>query len=105
MHKNNTDNFTAMTTTNLKWRLYVLPKSWYLPSSTHGVTFQKTNTDIFTAEKLKPSYWLHYLIQTTKNEICVFVFFLLKQIIYAEVVVFYVLIKQITELLIYTVCW
>jgi hypothetical protein len=28
---------------------YVSPRRWYLPTSPHGVTNQKTNTDIFTA--------------------------------------------------------
>jgi hypothetical protein len=28
---------------------HVPPKRWYLPTSPHGVTTQKTNIDIFTA--------------------------------------------------------
>jgi hypothetical protein len=31
-----------------RWRQYVPPKCRYLPTSPHGVTTQKTNTDIFT---------------------------------------------------------
>jgi hypothetical protein len=33
--------------TKWRWRQYVPPKRWYLPTSPHGVTTQKTNTDIF----------------------------------------------------------
>jgi hypothetical protein len=32
-----------------RWRQYVHPKRWYLPTSLHGVTTQKTNIVIFTA--------------------------------------------------------
>jgi hypothetical protein len=29
-----------------RWRQYVPPKRWYLPTSTHGITSQNTNSDI-----------------------------------------------------------
>jgi hypothetical protein len=32
-----------------RWRQYVHPKRWYLPTNPHYVTAQKTNIDIFTA--------------------------------------------------------
>jgi hypothetical protein len=32
--------------------LYVPPKRWYLPTSPHGVTTQKTNIDIFTSVRI-----------------------------------------------------
>jgi hypothetical protein len=32
-----------------RWTQYVSPKRWYLPTSPHSVTTQKTNIDIFTA--------------------------------------------------------
>jgi hypothetical protein len=30
-----------------RWRHYVLPKRWYLPTSPHGFTLEKTIIDIF----------------------------------------------------------
>jgi hypothetical protein len=32
-----------------RWRQYIPPKRWYLPTSPHGVTTQKISIDIFTA--------------------------------------------------------
>jgi hypothetical protein len=32
------------------------PKRWYLPTSPHGVTTQKTNNDIFTAVRPRIAY-------------------------------------------------
>jgi hypothetical protein len=31
-----------------RWRQYVLPKRWYLPTSPHAVTSQRNNIDMFT---------------------------------------------------------
>jgi hypothetical protein len=45
--------------TPLRWRQYVPPKHWYLPTSPHGVTNHKTSIDIFTErENLKPPHSL-----------------------------------------------
>jgi hypothetical protein len=32
-----------------RWRQYISPKRWYLPTRPHDVTCQKSNIDIFTA--------------------------------------------------------
>jgi hypothetical protein len=56
-----------------RWRQYVSPKRWYLPTSPHDVTTQKTNIDKFnynyTIHAIRPSL-LIVLDQSLSREEC-----------------------------------
>jgi hypothetical protein len=41
-----------METIKGRWRRYVSPKPWYLPTSSNGVTTYKNNSDIFIAVRI-----------------------------------------------------
>jgi hypothetical protein len=48
------------------WREYVPPKHWYLPTSLHGITTQKTNTDIFITVRTSDLTPIDYFIKKVK---------------------------------------
>jgi hypothetical protein len=59
--------------TRWRWRRYVPSKRWYLPTSPHGVTAQKTKIDIFSVVRISDCIWVHIyifrnLIQILKKE-------------------------------------
>jgi hypothetical protein len=53
-----------------RWRQYVSPKRWYLPTNLHGITTQKKNINIYTSVRtsnltilviFKPCRWRQYV--------------------------------------------
>jgi hypothetical protein len=53
---------------NWRWKQYIPPKHWCLPTSPHSVTAQKTNIDIFNAVTTSNlTYAIHKLIFVSKT--------------------------------------
>jgi hypothetical protein len=58
-----------------RWRQYVPPKRWYLPTSVHSISAQKTNINIFTAVRNSNFLQVAYVVGLWRQWECRIIFF------------------------------